>query len=104
MMAKTGWEENTAQSLHSNNQNLDKSKQRVFVCSVSSFMSGLFLFVDDQEVEGPSVDSHVLNNDGTTRNLDPKKATIGQRRPLATKKVRRFHGKFDVHKMMMSRF
>ncbi|CAF0933569.1 unnamed protein product [Adineta ricciae] len=62
---RPGWEENVSTSLHSSDQNLDKT---------------------EQQAEGPSVDPNAFNNDGSAKTLDPKKSTIGQRRAPATKK------------------
>ena len=47
----------------------------------------ILFFPADQLTEGPSVDSNVLNSDGSTKALDPKKSTIGQRRAPQAKKV-----------------
>jgi hypothetical protein len=45
------------------------------------------LHLAEQQTEGPSVDASALNNDGSSKSLDPKKTTIGQRRAPQTKKV-----------------
>jgi hypothetical protein len=44
----------------------------------------------EQQTEGPSVDPNALTNDGSSKSLDPKKSTIGQRRAPQAKKV-------DIH-------
>ncbi len=56
----------------------------------SNFNSSLryFLFYsDEQQTEGPTVDSNMFNPDGSAKTLDPKKTTIGQRRAPVAKKV-----------------
>ncbi len=45
------------------------------------------LYLGDQQGEGPSVDVNALNSDGSSKALDPKKSTIGQRRAPQPKKV-----------------
>jgi ADP-ribosylation factor GTPase-activating protein 2/3 len=63
---KTTWDDNLTASTHSSNQSLDKN---------------------EQQTEGPTVDSNMFNPDGSAKTLDPKKTTIGQRRaPVAKKK------------------
>ncbi|CAF4844510.1 unnamed protein product, partial [Rotaria socialis] len=62
--SKAMWDDNVMSS-QSNNQNSDKT---------------------EQQTEGPSVDQNALNNDGSTKTLDPKKSTIGQRRAPQSKK------------------
>ncbi|CAF3653876.1 unnamed protein product [Adineta steineri] len=61
--AKTSWDDNVTYSAPT--QILDKN---------------------EQEGEGPSIDPNALNNDGSAKNLDPKKSTIGQRRAPQPKK------------------
>ncbi|CAM4756178.1 unnamed protein product [Rotaria magnacalcarata] len=61
---KAMWDDNVISS-QSNNQNSDKL---------------------EQQTEGPSVDQNALSNDGSTKTLDPKKSTIGQRRAPQSKK------------------
>ncbi|CAF1480089.1 unnamed protein product, partial [Didymodactylos carnosus] len=57
--------ENYLVSSESNDQNLDKF---------------------NQAGEGPSIDPNVFNTDGSQKTLDPKRSTIGQRRPAPSKK------------------
>ncbi|CAF0984195.1 unnamed protein product [Didymodactylos carnosus] len=57
--------ENYSLSLESSDPNIDQS---------------------DQFGEGPSIDPNVFSADGTQKTLDPKKSTIGQRRPAPSKK------------------
>jgi len=58
---------------------------------VKSVLDSIFIYnlhLAEQQTEGPSVDANALNNDGSSKSLDPKKTTIGQRRAPAAKKVR----------------
>ncbi len=82
--AKASWDDNVALSAHSSNQSLDKSIYLLYF-TVHYFYS--LLFLAEQQTEGPSVDPNALNNDGSTKSLDPKKSTIGQRRVPQAKKV-----------------
>lgn len=54
---------------------------------MSFSISILHFSLDEQQTEGPSVDPDALNTDSSTKSLDPKKSTIGQRRAPQPKKV-----------------
>jgi hypothetical protein len=60
---------------------------------VKFFFNSIFICILDcvilveQQTEGPSVDLNALDNDSSTKTLDPKKTTIGQRRAPQAKKV-----------------
>ena len=50
--------------------------------------------LDEQPTEGPSVDPNALNNDASSKSLDPKKSSISQRRAPQAKKVGMKFSKF----------
>jgi len=53
----------------------------IFICILDC------VILVEQQTEGPSVDLNALDNDSSTKTLDPKKTTIGQRRAPQAKKV-----------------